>query len=668
MSRIFISYRRSDSEMIAGRIYDRLVAAFGKDNVFKDVNKIPFGAPFRNFISESVSIQDIVLIVIGPDWLSVKDESGVRRLDNPEDFVRIETETALQQAKLVVPVLVNNAFPLKTSDLPESLAPLANLNAAKVRNDPDFHYDMDRLINDLKASLEDPNRLSPLKKQTHQDIKKVVTGPNRQSKITGLTVILAVIVLLTLVAAGLGLFNRNKKEQKSLGSSPTSTAVAIINTIQPTTEKIYTPTSEPTHTSVPTSTDTPLPAATLESGDISSVVIPPTQKPTQIPTVTEPITITTESTLSTEVPILATSTPIPPDTKNQNWTKVTRPLEEIGGNPKVAGLEMVYVPSGCFRIGSDNTNPDEAPRRLVCLSDFWMGKTEVTNAQYAVCVLDGICSAPVASNGEYSYFEDPVDADFPVVYISWENALRYAQWAGGTLPTEAQWEYAARGPEGLIYPWGDTFDGAKVNCCRASSADQVLMPVGSFPNGASWVGGLDMSGNVWEWTLDWYSPDFYSSLPYRSQDPFDLTLGDSRVWRGGSVYSDQDLVRSTYRTFETPTTYKSYLGFRIIMPTNSSIPTGTTGKAVKCDGTLESKVEVGGTEQVLPDITFNIRNAPKANSNVLEKLAGGDTFKVIDGSICADGFLWWKVQLNNYISGWAAEKNTERYFFEPFNP
>jgi formylglycine-generating enzyme required for sulfatase activity len=150
MPRIFISYRRTDSRKDAARIYDRLVNEFGKDNVFKDVDSIPFGADFRKVISDEVNKCDAVLVIVGPQWLDSRDEYDNRRLDDPGDFVRIEIETGLKRdGTIVVPVLVDGASMPKAGNLPDSVRELAFKNAAAVRDDPDFHTDMTRLVNGL---------------------------------------------------------------------------------------------------------------------------------------------------------------------------------------------------------------------------------------------------------------------------------------------------------------------------------------------------------------------------------------------------------------------------------------------------------------------------------------------------------------------------------------
>lgn len=151
MPRIFISYRRADSGMFTGRIHDQLKASFGANNVFRDMYNIPAGSDFRSVINEAVGSTDVCLVIIGHQWLTVTDAQGKRRLDDPNDFVRIEVESALKNPRTrVIPVLVDNAVMPVADELPASLAELAYRNAVKVRTDPDFPHDMGILIRQLK--------------------------------------------------------------------------------------------------------------------------------------------------------------------------------------------------------------------------------------------------------------------------------------------------------------------------------------------------------------------------------------------------------------------------------------------------------------------------------------------------------------------------------------
>jgi formylglycine-generating enzyme required for sulfatase activity len=229
---------------------------------------------------------------------------------------------------------------------------------------------------------------------------------------------------------------------------------------------------------------------------------------------------------------------------------------------EVDGIPFVVVPAGCFMMGSADGRENEAPVHRVCVSAFWIGQTEVTNTQYAACVEAGACDPP----WNPMHLTDPAYADHPVVYIDWERARTYATWIGCDLPTEAQWEYAARGPASWVYPWGDD----PPECAQANvygCAGEVL-PVGpdQRPDGASWVGALDMAGNVWEWTADRFQPGYYAGLADGALDPTGPTTGDRRVLRGGSHYNDAFGVRSAYRNTIGPILYDNYVGFRVACP------------------------------------------------------------------------------------------------------
>ncbi|MFG6101444.1 TIR domain-containing protein [Leptothoe sp. EHU-05/26/07-4] len=150
---IFISYRRSDSSDIVGRIYDKLTSHYGQDSVFKDIDSIPYGVDYREHIRHWVNQCQVMLVIIGLDWLETTTVEGQRRLDNPKDWVRLEIEMALERGIPIIPLLVNNARLHASSALPQSLQKLSYYNNAKARNDPDFHRDLEKLIQDLDIKL-----------------------------------------------------------------------------------------------------------------------------------------------------------------------------------------------------------------------------------------------------------------------------------------------------------------------------------------------------------------------------------------------------------------------------------------------------------------------------------------------------------------------------------
>jgi len=237
------------------------------------------------------------------------------------------------------------------------------------------------------------------------------------------------------------------------------------------------------------------------------------------------------------------------------------------------GAVMLYVPGGTFQMGSTEGESDEQPVHAVTLDDFWIDQYEVSNAQYRQCVTAGACETP-------SFWDD---ADFngddqPVVGVSWYDAQAYCEWVGARLPTEAEWEYAARGPEGNTYPWGDTFDGQRLNFCDVNCSDDWRVtdyddgyaktaPVGSFETGKSWCRVHDMAGNVWEWVADWYG-----DYPSQAQtNPTGPETGDYKVLRGGGWYTQSYLVRSAVRIDITPTLRDVGFGFRCGGSSTSSL-------------------------------------------------------------------------------------------------
>ncbi|MFQ5616379.1 MAG: SUMF1/EgtB/PvdO family nonheme iron enzyme [Anaerolineales bacterium] len=317
-------------------------------------------------------------------------------------------------------------------------------------------------------------------------------------------------------------------------------------------------TNTPRLANTPTPTDTPPPAATATN-------TPRPATPTHAPVPTTP----TEASL----PALITDN----------------------------GHQMALVPAGSFAMGFDagdalaicqtlyepftdsECSPDwftdEDPVHSVFLDDYYIDLYEVANAQYAACVAAGQCSPPSSTNSytRNSYYGDREYDNYPVIYVSWEDANTYCTWREARLPTEAEWEKAARGPDSLTYPWGNEFDGSLLNFCDANCtlshantnfddgyADTA--PVGSYPGEASPYGLYDMAGNVWEWVADWYDSDYYDTLENGVENPTGPSDGSSRVLRGGAWFNLGNVVRSASRGWNSPSITLSHFGFRCARP------------------------------------------------------------------------------------------------------
>jgi formylglycine-generating enzyme required for sulfatase activity len=240
----------------------------------------------------------------------------------------------------------------------------------------------------------------------------------------------------------------------------------------------------------------------------------------------------------------------------------------------------------------------EEPHEVRLTQGYWMYRTEVTNGQYAAFLKDAADSPVFAGNppvlGDHYY---RVYATRPTFMVTWDEAGAYAAWAGGKLPTEAQWEYAARGPTSSPFPWGDTWDAAACDCAehwaerplrtaaetdeyiqnevmvkredgtRALPTDAIftyLLPADSLPPGRSWCGAVDLAGNVFEWCADWYDPHYYAVSP--AADPTGPAEGKERVLRGGCWTSQGDDCRAAFRAWSDPKTRHYYFGFRCLVP------------------------------------------------------------------------------------------------------
>ena len=218
---------------------------------------------------------------------------------------------------------------------------------------------------------------------------------------------------------------------------------------------------------------------------------------------------------------------------------------------------MMRVPAGYLLKGFQDSDRDQRPLHKVYLDAYWIDQKEATNAQYQLCVMEGICG----NSHETEYFKDTTYNNHPVIYVSWVEAQIFCEWVGKRLPTESEWEKAARGNDGQRYPWGDRKPNP--NLLNFNDTKNGTTEVGRYPQGVSLYGALDMAGNVWEWTSDWYDPIYYKNSPTRNpQGPLN---GTRRVLRGGSWFSLTELiVRSSFRKASLPDTRNYSTGFRYV--------------------------------------------------------------------------------------------------------
>lgn len=285
---------------------------------------------------------------------------------------------------------------------------------------------------------------------------------------------------------------------------------------------------------------------------------------TSIPTLTPTPTIMPSLTATASPTTSATSTTVP-----EAGTQRTNPID---------GATLVYVPAGQFMMGMttnqvdymlrncDECNQDHfygsQPAHPVQLDAYWIYQNEVTNDLYAACVADGACAMPARtdSNTRSDYWANPSFANYPVIHINWFAAADYCRWAGGRLPTEAEWEKAARGEDGRLFPWGDTMPNAQLANVGDRNGD--TRPAGSYPQGASPYGVLDMAGNVWEWVNDWHDVDYFRYSPLENPTGPDQSPNGRRVGKGGAWYWAAAFASPAYHDWWEPDNESAETGFR----------------------------------------------------------------------------------------------------------
>jgi len=275
-----------------------------------------------------------------------------------------------------------------------------------------------------------------------------------------------------------------------------------------------------------------------------------TPMPTAIPTPTPaPVKV-----VPTPTPVPAPPTPTPRPTP----TPAPSPAPEETAEPTAPPVTdiMIEIPAGPFTMGSDTGDPDEAPVHEVDLPAFEIDQLEVINADFAQFVEATGYQTDAEKEGRSKNWRDDAEGkdNHPVVRVSWNDAVAYCEWLGKRLPTEAEWEKAARGTDGRTYPWGNEWDPSKANVKETGLRGTAA--VGSFGTGVSPYGVEDMAGNVWEWTADWYEP--YPGSTYDSE-----YFGQKfQVVRGGGWFEMADAVRTTNRDLTSPTAANDDIGFR----------------------------------------------------------------------------------------------------------
>jgi formylglycine-generating enzyme required for sulfatase activity len=496
---IFICYRRGDSIAYAGRLYDRLSGHFGAERVFMDIDGIEPGEDFVQVIEGTLSRCDAVIAVIGKTWAAMVDEEGVRRLDDPRDFVRLELATALRLGVRVIPTLVGGARFPRTSEIPAALQELGRRNALEI-HDTDFHQNAAKLIATLDkvlAEAEERRRVSkPGSVEAPAVVKSLIskTAPLPVPSLSVQRYRARWLAFAGGLVVGAGLLVAIwKNRQSAVPPAPQIPATSIPTTSTPATSK-----------------DTPTPSPS-RSDDV----------------------------------------------------KVTRPKGKVNA---IDGQEYEHIPAGSFLMGCSTGDaqcyPDEKPPRTATVTEFWMGRTDVTVAAWKKYrAAKGVAALPVTDKyGRSSLNEASGNDNSPVVMVSWDEARRFCEWAGGRLPSETEWEYAARGGTtesrygelDQIAWYADNSGRRKIGDATAADIGRLLFENDNGPRPVALkdpnkYGLYDMLGNVWEFTAD------TTSVGGRQQ--WSLRGG---AWSGGPI-----LVRVSNRGVTTEER-SSDVGFRCV--------------------------------------------------------------------------------------------------------
>ena len=532
---VFISYRRKDISW-ALAVYQYLMSQ--KYDVFFDYTSLS-GGDFEQIIISNIKARAHFILILTPTALD--------RCNQPGDWLRREIETAIDEKRNIIPLFFegfNFGNPSVIEKLTGKLVAINHYNGLDVPAGY-FLEAMERLCgrylnlplnsvlhpvntqvrkkvdeeriaanNALLQRKDDIQKLikpSPEKQESSKQLvnKRAESSPsffekNNGNKVVWRPHIFGAGILLLVVLGILGVRSLiNTTNATEITISPQGNDVAVVSTPFSTKQ-------------VP---------AIASSTPLSTTLSPTKPAPTHTLVVPSPVPSSSGETAS----------------------------DMIGNDD----MKLIYIPDGSFKMGSDDHSADESPVHEVFLSAFLIDQTEVTNAMYAMCVQAGSCTE---LSGNVHYLDSKY-ADHPVTSISWNAASNYCSWADRRLPTEAEWEKAARSESFFTYPWGNIPPDESLLNYNYLVRDTT--EVGIYPSGASPYGALDMAGNVWEWVNDWYGYGYYSDSP--PSNPPGPDSGTNRVIRGGGWQDANSGVRTAKRGQYLPTDTGNTIGFRCAM-------------------------------------------------------------------------------------------------------
>lgn len=526
MPKIFISYRRESTTSETGRIYDRLSDRFGEDNIFMDLDSIPLGVDFRRHLETSLQICDVLLVIIGPNWVGRRPGTDTTRINDPSDFVRLEVQVALKKDIPVIPVLIGNTSMPLHDDLPEEIRPLIYRQAITVNMGQDFRHHMQRLVAGIGVLRATPP--PPLPTPSPDPPPPVIRDPNKNlANISfGLGVLSIACGLAGIPAIVLGLIankrgGKNPDEYGGRGLALSGITLGFIATFgwvffgllsMDFDRKL----SQYFDESPPSNSNSNLSYTNINSNTGAN------------------------SNLN--------SAPGNREIANNNRAATNQPQPL----PKSTEMELVRIPAGSFMMGSNEHKSYMPMHRVTFANEFYMGKYEVTQAQYRAVM------------GNNPSFFSGCD-DCPVEKVSWHDVKEFCRKLTQTtgreyrLPSEAEWEYAARA--GTTGSYTGNLDAI---AWHSRNSGGKTHPVGQ--KRANGWGLYDMQGNVYELVEDIYHKD-YNGAP--SDGSAWLTGGegyhsDTCILRGGSWYMGaRDADSLTGRNWASRGSVFDHHGFRV---------------------------------------------------------------------------------------------------------
>ncbi|MEP7133839.1 MAG: SUMF1/EgtB/PvdO family nonheme iron enzyme [Chloroflexota bacterium] len=522
---VFISYRRTDV-YTALAVYENLKNQ-GYD-VFFDYRSISSG-DFEQIITSNIRARAHFLLIL--------TATALDRCSEPGDWLRREIEFAIDEKRNIIPLFFKGfrfGAPSVAEKLTGKLRNLSRYNGLNVHEDY-FDEAMHRLPTQF---LNIP--LDTVLHPVSTEVQKVVVQEQ--------------------VAADKALeqIEDVQKLVKHSGNMPVQkedSSKSVI--VQTTKSKIR---GKASWQVVSVLAGGLLIISLLIWGGSKALLNVPDGSPTLTNTVQMPATLTSQPIAEVAAPLTFTDTPVPTETS-------IPAIPTLGiGSALISdkdNMTLLYVPAGEFIMGDDNGALDERPAHQVYLDAFWIDETEVTNKMYAQCVSANACVDPQTKNSAtvFLYYGNIPFNNFPVIYVDWNMAQTYCSWAGRRLPTEAEWEKAARGTDGRIYPWGNEAPNGTLLNYKGNAQDTTS--VKSYEDGKSPYGAYDMLGNVWEWVNDWYSASYYQNSP--GSDPPGPESGEAHVDRGGSWLKEDNSFTVSKRDNGGPTFTSLNLGFRCAM-------------------------------------------------------------------------------------------------------